>query len=128
VIPKHFILKAPVDLQVAPLEQLLTALAGKSTQSYSGEYVGTGKTLTVSVPFTPTFIIIFPKVDYARMTTATLAGEPAVTLASNARTSWVPSQGFVKDAVTGITYQQFSIGASTKINTLGQTYTYFILG
>jgi len=128
MLPKHFILKAPVDAQVVPLEQYLSLLASGTTQSYSGEYVGTGRALTVTTPFTPTFILILPKVDYGRMTGATLAGEPALTLAANYRTSWIPSLGFVKDAVTDIKYKQFSVGTRDKVNTLNQTYLYFILG
>lgn len=128
MLPKNFILRAPVDSQVVSLEQFLTFVGKNATQSFSGEYIGTGLAQTIDTPFTPSIIIISPKVDYGRMTAATLAGEFVFTLMGNSRTSWIPSLGFVKDAVTDIQYKKFSIGTRDKINTLNQTYLYFIMG
>lgn len=127
MLRKPFILKAPVDTQVVPLEQFLTLVAKSTTETYSGTYSGRAKVMTIDTPFTPKVIIISPVIDVARMVSPQ-AGELVFTLDSNPRTSWVPSEGFVNNAVTGIQYKGFTIGTHAGVNTLSQNYVYFILG
>lgn len=129
MLSKSFVLRAPVDSQVVPLEQFLTTVAKSTTQSYTGSYVGTEKAgLEIETPFTPQFIIIFRNPEYGRITTATTFGEPVISMMGMRRWSWENGVGLVKDAVTDIQYKKFILGVNSSCNALGTTYAYFILG
>jgi hypothetical protein len=129
MIPKSFILKAPVDNQIVPLEQLLTAFSKKATQFYNGTYLGTGKEQTIATPFTPQLIITYPVVDYGRFQGPVTQASLTFSFQAMPRLTFCSlSEGFRIDAVTSIQYNSFTLGTWEQLNALGQQYNYFILG
>jgi hypothetical protein len=127
MLPKPFTLKEPVDQFAVPLEAFLTLVAGRALQSTSGSYTGTGRSITITVPFYAKLIILSPNINLGKAA-ATTAGNMVFSLASNVGASWVPGTGFVKDCVTAIASSSFTIGTNAAVNTATSSYTYFVIG
>jgi hypothetical protein len=49
-------------------------------------------------------------------------------LSANVGASWIPATGFVKDCVTSVSNNSFTLGVNAAVNTVGTNYIFLAVG
>lgn len=128
MIPKNFIIKAPVDASALFLERFLGDVSRNALKSISGSYTGDGSSSkSVLVGFKPIILIISENISVASAAFP-VTKDMVFSLGNNDGVSYIPGTGFVKDAITGYSNGSISLGVNANVNTAGTNYLFLAIG
>jgi hypothetical protein len=121
--------QAPLDNSVLYLEQFLSDVAKNGLKSASGSYTGDGVSgKIITLDFTPVLVIVSKFINLGTETSYPVSGNFVFSLRSNEGISYIPGTGFVKDAVTGISANTFTLSNNANVNTADTEYIFLAVG